>query len=113
MIAHITTQAAWRYAQTQGAYRHASLDRDGYIHCSLPNAAQLLAVADAHFVGVHGLVRLLITPDALNVPVRFEPYEPGSPLFPHVYGPINLEAVTRVVSFPPEPDGSFRLPSGV
>ncbi|MFI0609462.1 MAG: DUF952 domain-containing protein [Anaerolineae bacterium] len=44
---------------------------------------------------------------------RYENLEGGTQLFPHVYGPINLDAVLRVVAFPSEEEGSFRMPSGM
>lgn len=110
MIVHITSREAWAQAQRAGQYVHASLERGGYIHCSLPTEDQLLAVADAHFLGEPDLVLLVMDPGRLTAEVRFEPYEEGSPLFPHVYGPVNLEAVVRVVDFSPGADGRFRLP---
>jgi uncharacterized protein (DUF952 family) len=110
-ILHCTTRAAWDAAVAGGVYAADSLASEGFIHCSTP--AQMLAVADARFRGRGGLVLLCIDADRLNSEVRYENLEGGTQLFPHVYGPLNLDAVLRVVAFPPEADGSFRLPPGL
>jgi hypothetical protein len=34
-------------------------------------------------------------------------------LFPHIYGPLNLDAVTEVMDFPCGPDGRFVLPAAL
>lgn len=111
MIAHITTREAWREARRVGQYADGSLTRDGFIHCSLPTGEQLLAVAHAHFAGEPNLVLLLIEPRLLHTELRYEEFEGSGLFFPHIYGSVNLEAVVRVVDFPPEQDGTFRLPA--
>ena len=51
---------------------------------------------------------------SLAAEVRYEPGSHGEDeLFPHLYGPLNLEAVRAVHDFPCEPDGSFILPSAI
>jgi len=105
MIYHITTQSAWGAAKGTGAYRAPSLATQGFIHCS--TADQVTRVADNLFAGQHGLVLLHIDPEKLAAKVVYENLEGGTELFPHVYGPINLEAVVRVTPFEPGPDGRF------
>ena len=108
-IYHITSRAAWSTAQETGAYSTESLSSQGFIHCS--TADQVVSVANAIYRRAAGLVLLEIDPVRLQPLVRWEPGadKPGE-LFPHIYGLLNLDAVTRVLDFPPNSDGSFTLP---
>ena len=56
---------------------------------------------------------LVIDPLRLRAELRWEEYAPGSPLFPHLYGPLNLDAVTEVLAFEAGADGTFELPEKV
>ena len=105
-----TTRDAWNAAQQAGEYRHPSLDRQGFIHFSEPTPEQLLSVANALFLGQTGLVLLVVDSARLRVPLIYEEYEPGSPHFPHLYGPLQLDAVTEVLDFVPDATGRFSLP---
>ncbi|WP_414657633.1 DUF952 domain-containing protein [Deinococcus sp. VB343] len=109
-VTHITTRDAWNAAQRAGEYRHPSLDKQGFIHFFEPTPEQLLSVANALFLGQPGLVLLVVDPSRLAAPLRYEEYEPGSLHFPHLYGPLNLDAVTEVLDFVPGEDGRFSLP---
>jgi uncharacterized protein (DUF952 family) len=121
IVLHITTDAEWRAAIAAGSYRPASLEREGFIHCSTYD--QAAATANKFFAGRTDLVLLCIDEDRVAAPIRYEPPAPASPgvapdpradqRFPHLHGPLALEAVVRVVTFPPAPDGSFRLPSSL
>ena len=109
MIVHITTRTAWESAGT--LYMADSLDSEGFIHCS--TLEQVLLPANERFRGQTGLVLLCIEPARVTADIVYEDcYESGQK-FPHIYGPLNKEAVTRVVDFPPNPDGTFSLPSQV
>jgi uncharacterized protein (DUF952 family) len=111
LILHITTREAWEEAKRLGRYEAPSLASQGYIHCSLPD--QVLRVADGLFRGQARLVLLGVDLDRLSSPVRYENCEGGPSLFPHVYGPINVDAVVEVWDFQPNERGEFRLPTGV
>ena len=75
-------------------------------------------VANAFFRGQSGLVLLIIDPALLKSPVRWEPPHSAGRLpefthnsvFPHIYGPINTEAVARTLDLVPNATGSFVLP---
>lgn len=104
---HICDRADWREAQGSGEYRAASLDGEGFIHCS--TAGQAAATADRFYRGRRGLVLLVIDPARVRPPVRYE--AAGGSLFPHVYGPLNLDAVVDVRGFEPGEDGTFPPPA--
>jgi uncharacterized protein (DUF952 family) len=67
-------------------------------------------VANARFAGAGDLVLLCVAPDRLRAPLRYEPGDPGSDeLFPHLYGPLAIDAVVDALAFAEGPDG-FALP---
>jgi uncharacterized protein (DUF952 family) len=118
MIYHITTNFAWQAAQAAGEYRAPSLESQGFIHCS--KWEQVKGVADTVFRGQTGLVLLCIDPARLTAELREEAPDPIVPAehqpgerFPHLYGALNLDAVTRVIDFPPQGDGTFMLPDTI
>lgn len=110
-IYHIAAAADWADAVAAGAYtvstKGRTLAEQGFIHAS--QAAQVVPVANLFYTGDDGLVLLVIDPERLRAEVRYEQV-PGSDLpFPHIYGPINPDAVTEVLPFAPGPDGKFDL----
>jgi uncharacterized protein (DUF952 family) len=107
-ILHIAEAADWQRAAEAGSYRAPSLESEGFIHCSTPE--QVIAVAERFYHGRRGLVLLVIDPARLASPLRWAPAPEGGP-FPHVYGPVNMEAVSRAIAFEPRGDGRFDLPA--
>lgn len=117
MIYHITSLRAWQQAQRHGDYRAESLDSEGFIHGS--TGTQLLPVAEKYYKGQSDLLILKIDPTRLTSELRWEPPSGGAPppdvpegdLFPHVYGPINLDAVVKVYDLESNPDGTYKSPA--
>jgi uncharacterized protein (DUF952 family) len=110
LILHCTRQIDWQKAVSVGLYNSPSLEKEGFIHFS--TMAQLLSVVNQMFRGQKGLVLLCVESDLL-AEVRYENLEHGTELYPHVYGPVNLDAVMRVLDFPPTANGTFRLPASL
>jgi uncharacterized protein (DUF952 family) len=119
MILHMTPRPRWLAALDSGTLTADSLEREGFIHTSFPD--QVERVANKHYRGLTDLVLLCIEAERVGSEVRYEgpidPHtgqpEPGRELYGHVYGPINVDAVIKVIDFPPNPDGSFSLPPGL
>ena len=101
---HITTRSAWRAAQTEGRYQTDSLESEGFIHCSHPE--QVIGVANAFYQQAPELVLLWIDPRRVIPDIRWEAADGDE--FPHIYGPLNLDAVTDVRDFSPDSDGVYR-----
>ena len=109
MIYHITSRTSWTDAKKSGAYAADSLATQGFIHCS--KVDQVVRVANTWYTALRGLVLLEIDETRLRSEVRWEPgTDKPDDLFPHIYGPLNVEAVTCVHVFEPGADGKFILP---
>ena len=118
MILHITTQKDWKSIQLEGEYTTPSLKSEGFIHCS--TLKQTIDTANIFFKGQKGLVLLCIDENKLKYECKYEDPAGGGKhdpnvgkLFPHIYGPINLAAVVKVVDFPANENGLFVLPKEI
>ncbi len=117
MIYHLTSRQAWSEARNGSAYHAESLASEGFIHCS--TEMQVLPVAEKYYKGQSDIVLLKIDPALLSSELRWEPPSGGAPppgvpegdLFPHIYGPINLDAVVKVYDLQLNPDGSYQTPT--
>lgn len=103
----------WRAAEAVGAYAGSADDaRDGFLHFSA--AAQVRGSAAKHRAGVADLLLVEADAAALGQALRWEAAagssRPG--LFPHLYAPLPLSAVTRVVALPLGADGHHVFPDG-
>ncbi|MED7828022.1 DUF952 domain-containing protein [Streptomyces chiangmaiensis] len=100
-LLHLTERSLWEAARLTGSYemstRGRTLQEEGFIHCSLRHQVPLVArrVYGEH-AGSGELVLLVIDPQRLTVPVRYEAAQLGGEEFPHVYGPIPVSAVVDV-----------------
>ena len=105
---HICAADEWRIAEGLGEHRPGSLDAVGFVHLSAPEQVHL--PANRLYAGRTDLLLLHLDPGLLSAPVRWEPGVPSDPqsmLFPHLYGPLPVAAVTSVTPYQPGSDGSF------
>ena len=109
LILHITRSEQWREAKLAGIYRGDTLDSQGLIHCSTQR--QLIGVANSLFKAQRGLVLLCIESDKVKAEIKYE--GTGKELYPHIYGPLNIDAVIKVLGFEPNQDGKFQLPKEI
>jgi uncharacterized protein (DUF952 family) len=105
-LLHLCQRQEWEKGLKAGAYRPPSLEKEGFIHCSLEH--QILPVANQFYRQVPDLILLWIDQRLVRSEIVFErPPEESDELFPHIYGALNLDAVVSVVDFPIQEDGYF------
>lgn len=105
VIYHLARRADWEAAHAAGEYRAPSLAAEGFIHCC-GDEAQMLAVANARFAGEETVLVLEVETNSLLSPVKYEASRSGD-IYPHIYGPLNLDAVRRVRRLLPDSRGRF------
>ena len=95
LICHITAAHEWFTAQPSGNYAATSLKDEGFIHCCLPE--QVPSILKRYFDGKKELVKLIIETDRLHSQLIYEWSPSVQETFPHIYGPINVDAVIEVI----------------
>jgi uncharacterized protein (DUF952 family) len=103
MIVHICARKTWQSARDAGVYTADTLASEGFIHFSRPD--QVLDVANRFYTRQAGLVILWVAPERLDAEIRWESSDGDT--FPHVYGPLNLDAVLAVTEFAADAAGTF------
>jgi glutathione S-transferase len=102
-VYHLVLRSAWERDPGQ-PYRADSLGSEGFIHCSF--ADQVARSANRFYADATDLLVLTIDPARLTSPLRDEAAGDGQ-LYPHVYGPINRDAVTAAVPLNKGTDGRW------
>jgi glutathione S-transferase len=97
-IYHVADRTHWAEAQVAGDYRRStrdqSLDEVGYLHAA--NADQVVGVLSRYYQGVSDLLLLTVDADRVAELLRDENTSGGTELFPHLYGPLPVDAVIAV-----------------
>lgn len=114
IIYHIAEGDDWENALETGEYRRStrgrSLEEVGFIHAA-QSSSQVEGVANAFYVGAEKLLLLAIDQDRIQATVRYDDVPGWDVPFPHIYGPLNTDAVVKTVPFEPGPDGRFSFPA--
>lgn len=102
-IHHVMTPEDWAAFQAGGTSRVSTrgrtLEEEGFVHCSFPD--QVDRVVAAFFADLPEVAVVTLDRDRISAPVVVEAAVDGSGEYPHVYGPLNLDAVVEVVLRPP------------
>ena len=105
-VFHITTRPLWEAARASGEYRGETLETEGFIHAS--DDRQLLDTANRFYRSVDDLIVLRIDTDRLHSRLVREPAAGRDELFPHIYGPIHVDAVMETIPLVADEQGIFQ-----
>ncbi|MGQ0603394.1 MAG: DUF952 domain-containing protein [Anaerolineales bacterium] len=114
-ILHLVPAAYFRTQPEESPYAPDGFVIEGFIHCTR-EAGVLLDIANGIYRDVPGdFLTLVIDPDKVSAPVKYEPPLPTPPpghplaqqLFPHIYGPLNRDAILSIRTARRAEDGSF------
>lgn len=110
-IYKILADAAYDAAKSEGRFLGTADDlRDGFIHFSAGH--QVAATLDKHYRGQEDLVLLSVDPERLGPALKWE-VSRGGDLFPHLYAPLELDAVVAEAPLTLDDDNCHILPEGV
>ena len=101
----LSSRQDYEHALSKGSLWRESLDSEGFIHASPKD--QLTRVANKYYKATRSPLILVLTTENINVEVKWEPAA-GS-LYPHIYGPLNMNAVVEVVPIALNKNGDFNI----
>jgi uncharacterized protein (DUF952 family) len=112
VIYHIATADDWSRAVKDGEYTTSTIGRtlaeEGFLHAS--TASQVDWVANRFYRDVPGdLVLLVIDAARLTAPLRYDEVPGWDEPFPHIYGPLNADAVVDAVPVVAGADGTYAI----
>ena len=111
VIYKITTRALFEQGVAEGVLPPSPIDEtDGYMHFSTGD--QVRETLQLHFAGQTELVLCAVPVDAVESDLRWEPSRGGA-LFPHLYAPLPLAAITAHYAIAVADDGSCALPAEI
>ena len=99
-----------RYLQSLDSttpYVPADYQKDGFIHTTEGREAVSIVLTTFYKTSREPWVVLYIDQDRVTSPIR---YDDPAEVFPHIYGPLNRDAILGVEDIDRAPDGTFLKP---
>jgi uncharacterized protein (DUF952 family) len=110
VIYHLVPVDYWEAQPADQPYLPADFEREGFIHCTR-GADQVAIVANRYYRNDRReWLVLVLDEQAVTSEIKYEPGHDGL-FYPHIYGPLNREAICEALRAPRDADGTFRSPS--
>ncbi len=101
---HLVPVEVWEAQRPSGSYRPEGFEAEGFIHCTDGEDALLVPANAFYRADPRPFLVLEIDVDRLSAPVR---YDDTACRYPHIYGPLNTDAVVSERRADRGPDGTF------
>lgn len=107
LIFHLLLKKDWKERKIDSRYSPESLESKGFIPCS--SGSRIEAVANRLFKGEKRVLLLVINTTLIEPELKFEKDKETGMRYPHIHGPLNLDAVIDKIELAAEDDGSFKI----
>lgn len=107
LIFHLVKKEDWKTQKKESRYHPETLDSDGFIHCS--SGKYIEDIANSLFKGEKDVLLIIINTTLVEPELRYENAGNSDIKYPHIYGPLNLDAVVDKIELAHEEDGSFEI----
>ena len=107
LIFHVTTKKYLKNHTVNNRYEPESIDTEGFIHCS--SGGQVEETANRIFSDKEKILLLIIDVTALSTEIKYDLDENTGEKYPHIYGPLNTDAIIDKFNIFAEKDGKFSI----
>lgn len=104
---HIVTPIQWKQFEGKNYYESPSLQTEGFIHGS--TAEQLEVSIDLYYKEEPEVWVLKIESSKLQSELKYEPASSRNGFFPHIYGPLNKDAIVEIYKIKPGNDKKMNI----
>jgi len=101
----LSSQTEYQQALDDGTLMRDSLNSEGFIHAS--PKSQLNRLANKYYKEKSSPLILMVDKKLISAQVKWEPATGG--LYPHIYGPLNVNAITKVEKISLTENGNFHI----
>ena len=107
LIFHVVKKEDWKSQKKDSRYHPDSLDSEGFIHCASGNNIE--DVTNRLYEGETNVLLIIINTTLVEPEIRYESSDDSDTKYPHIYGPLNMDAVVDKIELAAEDDGSYKI----
>ena len=104
---HLVAAAYFEAGDADASYVPEAFEQDGFIHCT-DGIDNVVKVANRYYQDDRrDYLLLVIDTTKVQAPIV---YEDPDRIYPHIYGPLNRDAIVETLPVPRAADGAFLAP---